>query len=148
MTQRTDTDTRGVRSDTGDGEAEIQEFLDRFARALTAGDGNTVATLWETPALVMGDEMVRAVASAKEVAAFFSGAKEQYNVRGITDTRGDIQRVQWLTERIANVTVRWPYLDAGGQELGEETSTYTLRRDDKGQLKLRAVIMHGEAPKH
>jgi len=36
-----------------------------------------------------------------------------------------------------------PYLDAGDQERGEEASTYTLRRDDDGEPKMRAVVMHG-----
>lgn len=41
------------------------------------------------------------------------------------------------------VEVRWPYLDADGEERGEETSTYTLRRNDRGELRLRVAVMHG-----
>jgi hypothetical protein len=127
-----------VRRDTS-----IQDFLDRFARALTAGDGAAVARLWQVPALVIGDDMVKAIASADEVAAFFGGAKDEYNQRGIVDTRGEIVRLTWPTDRIAIVSVRWPYFDAHGKELGDETSTYTLRRDDAGALRLCAAVMHG-----
>ena len=44
--------------------------------------------------------------------------------------------------------MRWPYLDAQGHELGAETSTYTLRRDGNGRLRLRVAVTHGveEAP--
>jgi ketosteroid isomerase-like protein len=132
---RTPTDTRKQES--------VQEFLDQFANALTAGDGRTIATMWETPALVISDQNVMAVTSRQEVEQFFSGAKELYNRMGIADTRAEIVRLDWATDRIAMVEVRWPYLDAQNHEVGEESSTYTLRRDDQGDLKLRAVAMHG-----
>jgi ketosteroid isomerase-like protein len=122
---------------------EVQSFLDRMARAVTMGDGRTISEMWETPAVVLGDRQVMAVSSAREVEQFFSGAKEQYNARGITDTRPEIIRLDWPTDRIAFVTVLWPYLDASGAAHGSETSTYTLRRDDDGQLKIRVAVMHG-----
>lgn len=126
-------------------DSRIQNLLDQLAKALTAGDGRTAATFWRTPAFVIGDEHERVVASQQEVEQFFSGSKEQYNQRGITDTRADIQRLDWITDRIALVEVRWPYLDAKGNEVGEETSTYLFKRDDSGELKLRLAIMHGAA---
>jgi len=128
-----------------EGDAAVQDFLDRFAGALTAGDVATVASLWATPALVLGDPMAQVVGSRQEIEHFFGGAKDEYNKRGITGTRADIQRLEWATERIAIVTVRWPYLDSRGRERGEESSTYILRRDDQGDLKLHAAVMRGEA---
>ena len=122
---------------------EVQQLLDRMARAVTSGDGKTMAELWETPAFVVGDDQVLTVATAGEIEQFFGGAKEQYNARGITDTRAEIVRLDWPSERLALVEVRWPYLDASGASRGEETSTYTLRRNDRGDLKLRVAVMHG-----
>jgi len=124
--------------------AEVQELLDRFARAMTSGDGRAAAALWETPALVLGDDMARAVGSAAEVEAFFGGAKEQYNRLGIVDTRAEIRGLEALTAKIVLVTVRWPRLDGSGAEKGSETSTYTLRRDDGGALRIRVAMMQGE----
>jgi hypothetical protein len=123
--------------------AAVQDLLDRFARALTSGDGRGAASLWETPAFVLGDEIVMPVASPEEVERFFGGAREQYNSRGITDTRGEIQRLDWVSDRIAIVDVRWPYLGATGKEVGAESSTYVLRKDDTGALRIRAVVMRG-----
>lgn len=121
---------------------EVQEFLDRFARALTAGDGRGVAALWEAPAFVLGDEAMP-VASREEVERFFSGARSEYNARGVTDTRAEIVDLRWPNDRIALVEVRWPWLDAAGREKGSESSTYTLHRDAQGELKLRVAVMHG-----
>lgn len=135
--------TKGSASKHDHQDAGVQDLLDRFARAVTAGDGDEIASLWAVPAFVIGDDMVRAVNSLEEVKEFFSGAKEQYNARGITDTRPDVFGLEWVTDRIAVVDVRWPYLDERGKEVGEEASTYTLRRDDAGDLKLHVALMRG-----
>lgn len=129
-----------VRRDTS-----IQDFLDQLGRALTSGDGSAAAALWAAPALVIGDDMERAIASTDELVAWFGGAKAQYNARGIVETRAEIVRLTWPTDRMAIVEVRWPYFDASGDEIGDETSTYTLRRDDSGVLRLRVAVMHGES---
>jgi SnoaL-like domain len=126
-----------------DEQARVQEVLDRFARALTAGDGEGVADLWETPAFVIGSGMARAVSARAEVVEFFGSGKEQYNALGITDTRAEIQRLDWVSDDLVVVDVRWPYLTANGEERGEERSTYTLLGDAQGQLKIRSVLMRG-----
>lgn len=122
---------------------EVQTLLDQLASAITSGDGRAVAKLWETPALVVHDEQVIAVGSAQEIETFFGGSNEQYNARGITDTRPEVTRLTWPTTNIAIVEVRWPYLDAAGATHGYETSTYTLRRNEAGELKVRVVVMPG-----
>jgi hypothetical protein len=121
----------------------VQEFLDLFGSLVTAGNGAAIAKLWETPAYVLGDTMAMPITEPDEVAKFFGAARPEYNERGITDTRAEIQRETWLTDRIVSVEVRWPYLDAQGDEHGHETSTYVLRIDDEGDLRLRVALMHG-----
>jgi hypothetical protein len=148
MMERENIRESGTREPGRDRRDEVQQFLDRMGRGVTSGDGRTVATMWEVPALVLGDDHAMSISSAREVEQFFGGAKEQYNARGITDTRAEIVRLEWPTPKIAIVQVRWPYLDAQGQVHGEERSTYTLRRDDAGNLKLRVAVMHGASEAH
>lgn len=121
----------------------VQAFLDRFARDLTAGHMQNIVSKWGVPGLVIEDDDVRAVTSPAEVEAFFSGAKEQYNARGITDTRADIRGLEWATDKIAIVHVRWPYLDAQGQEMGNEASSYVLRRDGTGDFRFYVAVLRG-----
>lgn len=121
----------------------VQAYFERFARALTAGDGATLATMWKTPAFVMADGMAQTVDSPHEVEVFFSGAKDQYEKRGITDTRAEIEAIQWVTAHMVMVQVRWPYLDEEDDEIGGERSTYVLSRADDGSLAMRVVLMHG-----
>ncbi|MEJ7598722.1 MAG: hypothetical protein WKG01_12510 [Kofleriaceae bacterium] len=133
---------RGTRA-ANEKRAEVQDVLDRMARALTTGDGAGVAGCWGAPAFVVSAEMVKAVASLDEVAAFFGGAADQYTSRGIVNTRGDIVDEEWIGDGIVTVKVRWPYLDAAGNEIGAEASDYTLRRNDAGKLEIRCVVMRG-----
>jgi hypothetical protein len=123
--------------------SELREFFDHYCRAVTGADLPALVAAWETPSFVLGDIGAHAVGSPDEIVKFFSGAKEHYNARGVVDTRADIVRAEWPTDRIATVTVRWPLIDRNGRELGYETSTYMLRRDDGGALRIRAAIMHG-----
>ena len=123
--------------------SELREFFDRYSKAVTAGDLPVLVAAWETPAFVLSDLGAHAVPSPDEIVKFFSGAKHQYNARGIVDTRADVVRAEWTSDRIVTVTVRWPLIDRNGRELGTETSTYMLRRDDGGTLRIRGAIMHG-----
>jgi hypothetical protein len=124
---------------------EVQDLLDHLARALIAGDGEAVAALWETPAIAIGTDGVTAVDSREQVAKFFGGAKNQYNADGVRSTRADLLDLERVGNRIVIATVRWPHLDASGREVSSESSDYTLRRDDNGKLKIRAVLMRGTA---
>jgi len=122
---------------------DVQAFLDEFAHALTSGDGEGVAALWDVPALVVGDDMVRSITNAAELVAFFGGAKDQYAEHGVTGTRGEILSLDRPTPKIVQLTVRWPWLDDNGNEVGSESSSYVLRKDDAGNLKLRVAVMRG-----
>jgi len=126
----------------------VRALLARLAGALTSGDGKAAASLWGTPAFVLGDELALTVGSSADIQDVFGGAQAHYAARGIVGTRPDILRLDWLTHRLAIVEVRWPYLAADGDELGEETSTYLIRREPDGRLAIRAAVMHGEAAPH
>jgi hypothetical protein len=121
----------------------VFEFLEFMGQALTQGDTNAAVSLWDTPAFVMSDDMVQAVLEPAELMQFFAGARESYNARGVMNTRPEIVRLDEITDRIVSVRVRWPWLDDNNREVGAETSTYTLRRNDAGDWKLRVAVMHG-----
>ena len=128
----------------GQGETRIKAMLDRFANAFTHGDGKGAAACWDVPALIVSEEGNRAVSALSEIEAFFGNAASEYNAKGITGTRPEIQALTWLTEKLATVQVRWPYLDAKGVDQREsESSTYVLRVDDTGQVKICVSVTMG-----
>lgn len=124
--------------------ASVQEYLDRFATAMTTGDTKTMSKLWGVPAFVVGANMAKVVQSDDEVEEFFAGAKDLYNERGIMDTRAEIEDLDWISEDLVVATVRWPYLDQNEKELGAERSSYTLFRGEDGSYKVRVVTLRGE----
>ena len=125
-------------------QASVQEYLDRFATALTSGDTKAMAKLWGVPAFVIGATEARVVQSESEVEQFFGGAKDLYNERGIVGTRAEITDLDWVAEDLVIVTVRWPYLDGNDRVLGAESSSYTLLRGENGSFKLRVITLRGE----
>lgn len=146
--QRAAASARPAPRQTGNHRDQVQGLLDRLARAVAAGDGKAAAALWDVPALVLGDNEARAISSPAEIEQFLGGAKAQYNAQGITHTRPEIRDLRWLTPLISLVQVRWPWLDDKGVEMGQETSTYILRRDATGALRLHAAIMNRASKPH
>lgn len=124
-------------------EDAIRGMLQRFAHAFTSGDGPGAAACWEVPALVVSAEGNRAVATLEEVGAFFGGAKDQYNAHGVTGTRVDVQGIAWHTPSLASVTVRWPWLDAEGREVGRSESSCYVVRVNGDTAKICAVLLLG-----
>jgi hypothetical protein len=122
---------------------EVQELLNQVARAVTAGDGNAVAMLWEVPGVIIAADAVTPITSRAQLEAMFGAGKAEYNARGIVDTRPDILEEDWVGDRLVVVKVRWPYLDASGRETGAEASDYTMRRDPSGRLRICAILMRG-----
>lgn len=123
----------------------VQSYLDRFTRAVTAADTKTIVKLWEVPAFVIGAEHDLMIQTLDEVEQFFAGAKDMYNERGIVDTRAEIQDLDVIGEDLVVVRVRFPYYDENGDEQGEESSSYTLKRSSDGEWKMRVVTMRGES---
>jgi uncharacterized protein (TIGR02246 family) len=129
-------------------DAAVRALLERMARALTSGDARAVASLWAAPALIIGPDGTQAVGAIEELAEILGGAKDQYNARGVVDTRPDVVSLRWATDSIAIVEVRWPWLDEHRNEVGEEVSTYTITREGVEGLKLRVAVMHGGVTRH
>jgi hypothetical protein len=123
--------------------SEVERLLTKLCIAITSGDGHTAARLWEVPAFVLGDRLAMPIATMDELANFFSGARAQYNERGIVETRPEIVEEDWIGDNVVRVRVRWPYLDVNSREIGAESSDYTMARDTHGKLKLRIALMRG-----
>lgn len=121
--------------------ADVHDFFSRFGQAVSRGEPDEAADLWDFPALVLADQGARALASRREIAQFYAAQKEHYAARGVAHTRAEVLRVERLSERMLQVLVRWPYFDEQGQERGSETTSYVLRADDAGELKVRLALI-------
>lgn len=122
----------------------VQRYLDTFCQAMLEGDTKALASLWSVPALVVDKQAIRLIQSGAQVERFFAGSSDVYRARGIVDTRAEIQSLDVVADNLAIVSVRWPYINEAGQEIGEESSTYTLRANDDGDFQLCVCTMRGE----
>jgi hypothetical protein len=141
-TQQPGSQPRGARTER-ERHGEVQDLLDRYAKAITGGDGDAAAAMWELPGYLIGPDLVMAIERPQQITQFFGEAKEAYNAYGIESTRPEILDEEWVGDRLVIVRVRWPYLDETRREVGAERSDYTLRRDNSGKLTIRSVLMRG-----
>src|SRR5262245_26465484 len=59
-----------------DDDLGVQAFLDAMGEALTTGNTNALADLWELPAYILGVDAAEALEERGELLAVFSGARE------------------------------------------------------------------------
>ena len=122
----------------------IRAFLAAFCGAMARGDTPAAVSMWETPAMIVGEQAVRILRSGNDMLGFFAQAKQHYNLEGAIASRPDVASIHWATGTIAIVEVRWPHLDEENNELGAEVWTYVLRRAIK-EWRIRVGIVHGAA---
>ncbi|WP_394619035.1 hypothetical protein JNUCC0626_08030 [Lentzea sp. JNUCC 0626] len=118
---------------------EIEEFFARYARALTSGDADEVASCYGCPSMVLADGAVFASRERHEVRSAFAGAGDAFRAREIVRAVPAFETVSPITGRLADVEVRWTYLDAAGAVRGVERIRYLLRAED-GCLAIHVVI--------
>ncbi|MEO5692621.1 MAG: hypothetical protein ABIQ72_05820 [Usitatibacter sp.] len=123
---------------------EVQIFLDQFALAVSENDGKTATQLWESPAIVLGDTMAMQVQSDAAVRKMFGSAKKMMDEMGVAETRAEILGLESLTPKVVMVTAHFDWINGAGEQVGGESTTFTLRRDNSGSLRVKSSVMHGQ----
>ena len=126
-------------------DAPLRDLVQRIGHALIEGDTHAMARMWNVPSIAVSDRGVRVVLTPESTERFFRGEHQHHAARGIIETLPDIQRVDWMTDRIVEVSVRWPHEDVHGHDLGAELIRYTLRQDDAGEWKICAAVARGSS---
>jgi hypothetical protein len=120
--------------------AAIKRLVECVAQSLSAGDFHALAKCWEVPALVLSDNGAIAVSDASEIERFFAQAAEWYRSRGIASTKPEIERVDFLSDKLAAIDVRWPWLDASGKEMSSERSHYIAQVGQDQRAYIRVAL--------
>ncbi|HHX45695.1 MAG TPA: hypothetical protein GX714_17200 [Chloroflexi bacterium] len=118
----------------------MHAFLQRYGRALSAGDLAGVVACWNLPALVVSDEGVQPVSAAAEVEAFFGGAIAWYRSQGMAATRPEDVRIVPLGRRVAAVDVTWSAQNAAGETVSTERSHYIVRLGEDGAPRVCVAV--------
>jgi ketosteroid isomerase-like protein len=119
---------------------DVEAFLDRYAKALAAGDLPAIAACYALPALVVGDAATVPISEPAQVEAAFAGAADAYRAQGLVGIRPGLRAVDPLTATLTLVDVRWAYLDEAGEARQHSSYRYLLRRSDAGQFGIQVVV--------
>jgi hypothetical protein len=140
------------------GTTELVAVIAAFAGFLDVGEAERAAALWDVPALILGDTQVHGPLSLERVASWLRDVSD----RGPEDaasglapapataalpsvTEPLIERVQWLSARVASVETSWPSRPSGGLLAGVDGTTFLIRVDQFGQAKIRGLLLHSRS---
>jgi hypothetical protein len=113
-------------------DAEIDDYLARYAAALTDFDSRAGASLWATPGMILDDRFAGVLDDRDAMAQALEQSYPLYRELGLASVGHECLNVDQLTDAIRLVHVRWHFYDANGNELTDSTAYYVVRRDDDG----------------
>ena len=127
-------------------DSELMSLLSEFFRHLSSGDAHAAASLWDVPALILGDEQVHGPLSrdrlAEMLAAAPGAALESPARRGDVALEPSIERIERPSSRVAVIDARWPRPPRAGLLHGIDAATFLVRSDELGQPKIRGLVLH------
>ena len=118
----------------------LRRFLDRYGKALAAGDLKAISGCYAVPSLVLSDAGSVPIAAREEIEAAFDGAAERYRAQGLVALRPTLVASEAISERLVSVDVRWDYLDEQGRSAQQNGYRYVLRLEDEASPKIQVVI--------
>ncbi|MFG2142254.1 hypothetical protein [Streptomyces sp. NPDC048650] len=119
-------------------EAEIDDYLARYAGTLTSYDAHAAADLWGSPGMILNDQHGAGVLESREAMA--SGLEQSYPLYrklGLASVGYERLSHEQLSSTIFLVRVRWLFYDEDGNQITDSLGSYILRRGDEG---LRAFV--------
>lgn len=136
---------------------DLVALVAAFTGFLDVGEAERAAALWDVPALILGDSHVHGPLSLERVARWLALANDDgthaaagHAGSGSLEAREWpneplIERVDWVSARVASVETRWPHRPRGGLLAGVHATTFLIRVDQFGQAKIRGLLLHSES---
>lgn len=121
----------------------VEPFLQRYRKALVAGDAAGIAACFGHPGLVVTDAAVIAVTSEEETRTAYGRVAEHYRAQGMIDAQPHIDRLESNSRLVITADVRWQYLGAANHLLATEHVRYILRLQLDGP-RIHAVVARSE----
>jgi hypothetical protein len=124
----------------------IDDYLTRYASALSRFDAKESADLWAMPGTIVDDRFSGVVDSREAMAQGLEQSYPLYQQLGLASVGHEVLGQNHLTEVITLVHVRWIFFDASGAQLTDSHAYYVLRREDDG-LKACVCIQTDDVEK-
>lgn len=108
----------------------VQQFFDRYAEALSAGDLDTIAECYAYPALAVSRLGRVAIGDPQQVRDFFAQNGQRYRDRGITSVEICNVRAEFDDTGLWVGCAHLQNLDAQGEIVDVERNAYQLLQED------------------
>lgn len=126
----------------------VQRFLDAYRAAFEVFDVSAIADLFSYPCQITSDAGEIAITTVPTREAWVPQIErlvEAYRTIGVRSAEILELGTSELTPRLAQATVHWGLVDAGGQRLYDFTASYTLA--DRGEGLRISALAHNETPR-
>jgi hypothetical protein len=90
--------------------------------------------------VILSDEGASVFRDKAKIEKMFGGMAESYQSQGLHSTRPVIERIQRLSDTLAEVDVRWPAFDAAGVEKASEHTHYIIHFGKDGQPRIQVAL--------
>lgn len=105
-------------------DAEIDDYLTRYAATLSAFDSTAAAQLWATPpGMIIDDRFAGVVDDRETMAHSLEQSYPLYRELGLASVSHECLNVERLTAAISLVKVRWIFYGANGDQLTDSNAT-------------------------
>jgi hypothetical protein len=118
-------------------DADLEDFLVRYATTLTQFDAEGAADLWQSPGMIVDDRFVAVTESREAMVQGLEQSYPFYQQLGLASVGHELLARQRLADAVTLVRVRWLFFDDQGALLTDSHAHYVLRRDEHG---LRACV--------
>lgn len=106
-------------------QSDAEAYFRDYAQALVSRDPERIAGFWGVPGLVLSDQGAIPVSERSAVVGFFASSMDQYE--GLDGAVAEIVHFAEISAEVCAADIRWHHLSRG-EETGEETGHYLLRR--------------------
>lgn len=122
-------------------DADFEQFLTTYEKALAEFDAEASAALWGVPGTMITDNFVGSLDSRGLMAHGLSQAYPLYRALGLNRVTHTLLERTDITARISRLRVRWHFYE-GEEHLVDGEYEYVVRHDDDGVRVYVAVAIN------
>lgn len=123
---------------------QINEFFEGYADALERFDTKRMSLHYSIPCTFISDDSSNLFTEASKLEGLFNQGTGFYKQFGIAHARPEIWSKRPISDRVAQVKLRWQYYDALNQPIYNCDFLYILKLDKNSQWRIEMSVSINE----
>ncbi len=123
---------------------QINEFFERYATALESFDTKHMSLHYSIPCTMISDDSTNLFTEASKLEGLFNQGTGFYKQFGIAHARPEIWSKRPISDRVAQVKLRWQYYDVLKQPVYNCDYFYIMKLDKNNQWKIELSVSVNE----